>query len=385
MKRAMPAVPTKLRAGLPAAARVAGVDRDRGVIRGYVAAQLGAFKSDGRGEFDRPSLEEIVRLWPAAGLKVRFSHPSESSDGLGKYLGRAKDPYLGTATVDRDGVSTQVPAVRADLYLDPTSRRTPSGDLGGYILDLAASDPGAISSSLVLTRDEEYRVNPDGTPQLSATGDPLPPLWRPKRLFASDIVEEGDAVDGLIDSTGGRYTRDYLSRGEAILNALFAGQPAGVVKARCLAYLGRYLSRRYGGEAMRSNWECLGASLGGVLDSCINAAVTDERPREVILAEMAQASGMEVQAVVDIINGEDAGVTMPVLQSFASVLGCPMAEMVAAAEADGIVLTDGGASAPTDGGESPTDPAAAPAEPAPASMSTKILRRKLEQQATRLK
>ena len=381
MKKTMPALPAKLRAVLPSAARVGGVDRERGVIRGYVVAQLGAFKSDGRGEFDQRSLEEIIKLWPAAGLKVRFAHPNESSDGLGKYLGRAKDPYLGTATVDRDGVPTQIPAVRADLHLDPTSRKTPSGDLGGYVLDLAASDPGAISSSLVLTRDEEFRVNPDGTPQLSPAGDPLPPLWRPKRLYASDIVEEGDAVDGLLEPTSRRYTRDYLSRGEAILNDLFAGQPAAVVRARCLAYLGRYLSRRFEGKGM-SNWECLGANLGGVLDSCINSAVTDERPREVILAEMAQASGMEVSAVVGIINGDDAGVTMPVLQSFATVLGCPMAEMVAAAEADGIVLTDGAAPAPpAEGGDS-----SAPAAPAdPAAMSTKILRRKLEQQAARLK
>ena len=40
-----------------------GVDREKGVIRGYVLAQAGPFKSKGRGEFDerasRPS-----RCWP---------------------------------------------------------------------------------------------------------------------------------------------------------------------------------------------------------------------------------------------------------------------------------------------------------------------------------
>lgn len=376
----MPAAPDRLRAALPAPARVAGVDRARRVVRGYVVAQLGPFKSEGRGEFDRAALEQIVARWPANGLKVRFAHPNESSDGLGKYLGRARDPYLGEATVaGPDGAPTRVPAVRADLHLDPTSFRTPSGNLGGYVLDLAASDPGAISSSLVLARDEEVRLNPDGTPRLSPEGEPLPPLWRVKKLYASDIVEEGDAVDALLDAAGGRYTRDHLARGEAILNQVFAGQPAAVVKARCLAYLRRYLGRRFGDPAM-NDWQNLGANLGGVLDACINAAATDERPREVILAEMAQAAGMEVTAVVAVINGDDAGVTMPVLQAFATVLGCPMAEMVAAAEADGIVLTEGAAPP----AEEP--PPAPPAEEPPAAaMSTRILRRKLEQQAARLR
>lgn len=376
----MPELPQRQRVRLSAGP--VGVDRGRKLIRGMVVAQLGPFKSEGRGEFDENSLRQIVELWPKAGLKSRFSHPNESSDGLGKFLGRARDPRLATAfAVGPDGARVEVAAVRADLHLDPSAFKTPNGNLGQYVLDLAESDPGAISSSLVLNRSEEHRLNADGTPQLSADGQPLPPLWRVKRLYATDVVDEGDAVDDLLGAAaleGLRYTRDYLAAGEAVLGKLFAGQTRNVVKARCLAYLERYLDRRYGGSQM--SYYQLGASLGGVLDSYINAAASDERPREVILGQMAESSGKPVEEVNAIVTGESDAVDTPTLQAFATVLGCPLGELVTAAEADGIDL--GGA------GEAPAEaPAAeAPAAEAPAPMRRKTgpLHRRLAAQERRL-
>lgn len=385
MPRVMPVRPDRQRLSTPAGSK--GVDRQARVIRGYVVAQLGPFKSEGRGEFDADSLKQIVELWPQAGLKSRFAHPGESSDGLGKYLGRARTPRLDTATVERAGERVQVSCVRADLHLDPSAFRTPSGNLGQYVLDLAESDPAAISSSLVLNRSEEYRLNPDGTPMLDAGGNPLPPLWRIKRLYASDIVDEGDAVDDLLgsvpvpDLTSLRYTRDYLAVGEALLSKLFAGQPRGVVRARCLGWLDRYLSRRYGDSAMRINgYQQLGPTLGGVLDGYIEGAASDERPREVILGQMAESSGKSVEEVNGIVMGDDVPVDMPTLQAFAGVLGCPLGELVTAAEADGIDL--GGAEEPP----AETPPAAAPAPEAPAPMGRKTgpLRRRLASQERRL-
>lgn len=227
--------------------RPVGVDRQNGLVRGYVVAQEGPFKSDGRGEFDEKALRMIADMGNQApkGLKARFTHPDLSGDGLGKYLGRSTNFTLGVA---RDARGKQVKAVRADLKFDPTAYDTPSGNLADYVMRLAESDPDALSSSLVLKPDEEYRLNPDGTSQLGVDGNPLPPLWRPKELHASDIVDTGDAVDGLLSAqlSADGLPLAELWQGAVLLDRVFAGQSREVVEARLTAYVGRYLDRKYG-------------------------------------------------------------------------------------------------------------------------------------------
>jgi hypothetical protein len=237
----MPVVP--LWDSLKATGKPIGVDREAGVIKGYVVAQRGPFKSEGRGEFDDASLLSIVALMNAKpqGTKSRFGHPGMSDDGLGKFLGRSKD-----ARIDGD-------RVRADLHLNPASRTTPHGDLGGHVMDLAESDPDALSSSLVLQVDREWRLASDGkSRKTDDRGQELPPIWRPKAIHASDIVDTGDAVDGLlsagIDPDG--LPLAALWRGAELLDSVFAGQEREAVEARCLSWLGRYLSRRYGEPAL---------------------------------------------------------------------------------------------------------------------------------------
>ena len=47
-----------------------GVDESAGkagAILGYVAAQAGPFKSEGRGRFDEKSLQTLIDLWPEGG------------------------------------------------------------------------------------------------------------------------------------------------------------------------------------------------------------------------------------------------------------------------------------------------------------------------------
>lgn len=365
--------PDRLRVDAPA--RAVGVDREKRVLRGYVVAQAGPFKSEGRGEFDEQALARIVELWPKAGLKSRFAHPTESADGLGKYLGRARDPYLSTVTID----GAAVPAVRADLHLDGSASKTPSGDLAGYVMDLAESDPAALSSSLVLSKDEEYRLSSDGARLADGDGSPLPPLWRPKRLYATDVVDEGDAVDGILSPEGEpRYARDYLARGAALFDRLFAGQPRAVVRARATAWLNRYLDRRYG--AVKDS-DMLGPRLGQVLDDYIEAGASDERPREVIISQMAEAAAISVEEVSAIITGQDVPVTAATLEAFAAVLGCPLSELVAAAEEDGIDFAGEEAPAGTPADQPPADaPAPAPDAPAPMSAKPGVLRRRLKLQ-----
>ncbi len=233
-----------------------GVDREAEIIRGMICAQEGPFKSEGRGEFNRDGLTEIIRLIAAApnGLKCRFTHPDLSNDGLGKFLGRVRNPRLdflerreswGQLKTDR------IACVRADLHLDPSSHDTPNGDIGKYVLDLVESDSDAVSSSLVIEPQEEYRINPDGTEQRDAEGNYLPPLWHPIALHAVDIVDTGDAVDGLLSAS--RLDFDGLPDGVVrqaarLMQKQFAGKPRAFVRQRCLAWLDRYLDRTYGLE-----------------------------------------------------------------------------------------------------------------------------------------
>lgn len=230
-----------------------GVDREKNAIFGAVLAQEGAFKSEGRGEFDLKSLKQIVTLArkKPEGLKSRFGHPTLSNDGLGSYLGRIKNVRLDSVRVKRDDGPVLLHAVRGDLFFDPTALETPpegGRPLGDYVMARAESDPGAISSSLVLQADKEEQLDPKTKrPLLDAKGNPRSPLWRPTKLHASDVVFEGDAVDDLlsfgvdVDSMPDAIVR----KASEMLDAAFGNATRDVVRARCLSWLDRYLATKF--------------------------------------------------------------------------------------------------------------------------------------------
>jgi len=242
--RPLPAQPERLRAFV--SGKPIGVDRKARVLRGYVVAQAGPFKTPGRGEFDRLALDQIVQLGNTDrdGLKSHFQHETLSDDGLGKFLGRARDLRLDTAVTPK-GV---VEAVRADLHFSEVAFSSPAGNLAQYVMDLVDSDPNALSSSLVLQKEDAWRLNTDGTPQTDPEGNELPPLWRVKKLWASDIVDTGDAVDGVlaVQLNADLLPDALVRRGAELLDIAFAGQTRAVVSARCQQWLSRYLDRRYG-------------------------------------------------------------------------------------------------------------------------------------------
>ena len=220
------------------------VDRQNKIIHGYVVAQEGVFKSEGRGEFDHKSLRQIERLMKRNenGTKVRFGHPSMSDDGLGKFLGRARHPRLDSVLKDGELVE----AIRADMHLDPSSFNTPAGDLGSYVLQRAESDPSSFSSSLVLKSDQEQRLDSKGRPKLAEDGTELPPLWRPTEIHASDVVDTGDAVDGFLSVE--ELPDGILRQGVQMLDEQFAGKDRAFVREHCQRWLDRYLSQRFGEE-----------------------------------------------------------------------------------------------------------------------------------------
>jgi len=233
--------------------RPVGVDREAEVIRGYVVAQEGPFKSEGRGEFDKQALREIVRLMKAApnGLKVRFAHPSLSSDGIGRLLGRARSPRLDKiSTRESKGelLTNEITVVRADLHFDASARITPSGDLTEYVMTLAESDPDAFSSSLVVMKEEEYRIDKRGRPATDKEGNELPPLWRPLKLHASDVVDTGDAVDGFLSSAFAGLPDRIVRQAAALVDEQFPNADRDELRTRLTGWLDRYLELRFGPE-----------------------------------------------------------------------------------------------------------------------------------------
>jgi CBS domain-containing protein len=234
-----------------------GVDRENAILRGYVVAQEGPFKSAGRGEFDVKALKSIVTLMNkngTPGTKSRFAHPTLSGDGIGKFLGRAKNPKLDTVRVMRNGEKVLLHAVRADLHFDQTALEEPPGGgkpLGIYVMDLAESDPDAISSSVVVQADQEERLDAKGRPMLDAEGNPLPPLWRPKAIHASDVVDTGDAVDGILSAEGlsADGLPDHAVREACkLLSEAFPNADRETIKVRALAWVDRFLSWKFGDD-----------------------------------------------------------------------------------------------------------------------------------------
>jgi DNA-binding ferritin-like protein len=234
--------------------RKIGVDREKRVIHGWILAQKGPFKSEGRGEFDDKALALILQLAKAApnGLKSRLAHPDESNDGIGKLLGRVRDPWpdiVGPRESEGSLKTDVVPCVRGDLHLDPSASKA-EFDMAEWLMTACESDPQAISSSLVLRTDREFRLNPDGTRMMGPDGEPLPPLWRPTELHATDCVDTGDAVDGVLSASLSADDQDVpngiLWKAETMLNKHFADKPREFVEGHLTAYLDKYLNRRYG-------------------------------------------------------------------------------------------------------------------------------------------
>lgn len=227
--------------------RPVGVDRKANVLRGYVVAQLGPFKSEGRGEFDLPALEEIVRLGNATKqLKSRFNHETMCDNGVGRYLGRPQGFFMSEA---RRADGQVVPAVRADLHFDETALKEPPGGgppLGKYVMDLAESDPDAISSSMVLRAKKTYRRKEDGTLLTDESGEELPPLWFPERVYGSDIVDTGDAVDGLLSADSAPDA--LVWKGAELLDANFPDATREELAGQLHAWLDRYIEHRFGPE-----------------------------------------------------------------------------------------------------------------------------------------
>lgn len=193
------------------------VDRDNHIIYGYSVISKG--EAIGHDlEIDDVTLEQVVEKGNATkfGIKSRFGHPNMSQSAFGTFVGRSKN-----FEIDGD-------RVRADLHIDPTAFESPKGNLGGYVEDLAESDPAAFGASIVFELEREMRLNEDGTRKKDDEGNPLLPLARVKTLYASDIVDDpatGDAMFEFFSDTVKpsaeitAFLDEYLKQEDAIEKA----------------------------------------------------------------------------------------------------------------------------------------------------------------------
>ena len=224
-----------------------GVDRKNMTIQGMVLAQEGDFK-DGRGHFSKKSLSVIRDLASEVrgGLKSRLGHPALSSDGIGTHLGRVSNPRL---CKTGDGV----PCVRGDLKLDASADKSPNGKLAEYVMSLAESDPAALSSSLVLKTMKEKRLGPDKKQMTDGEGNPVPDLWIPTQLHASDIVDTGAAVDDLLSAFPQLegLSDDLVRQASQLLDGFKPNATRDELRKRLSGFVENYLNFRFGEEPKR--------------------------------------------------------------------------------------------------------------------------------------
>lgn len=273
-----------------------GVIREPAVINGFAVVTKGMTK-DNRGEFDDVSLDAVVELGNRAklGIKSRFGHPNMSSTALGTFLGRVRD-------FRRDG-----DIVRADLHIDKTAFNTPDGDLAGYVLNLAESDPEMFGASMVIYWDEEKRD------ELDSNGKELPPFIRVTNLLSVDVVDDPAANDGFFGMPFFSESVRPSAEMTAFLDK-FLSNPDAVEKT--IGFLNRYRLNRE--TEIKGKKEVLAMDeltveklkeerkdlFDVVLKQGFDAGVQDERNRAVSILKKAETfQGMGSLAIESVEKG----------------------------------------------------------------------------------
>ncbi len=173
------------------------------------------------------------------GIKSRFTHPSMSGDGLGKFTGRVMD------------ASVQGDQVVADQHFSQAGHSTPDGDLAAWLMDMAQDDPDAYGLSIVFdidadqmeafieenSQDGEWRSpDPDNVrnlpharlSELRAIDAVDEPAANPSGLFhrESSIIEEAERLAG--------YALGFASEAPAV-------RQLGLDADRVKGFVSRYL------------------------------------------------------------------------------------------------------------------------------------------------
>jgi hypothetical protein len=208
----------------------AKVDRKANIIFGANLMQVGDL-NDGDARpwtVDAETLSQAQQFMSRGnnGSKARFTHPNMSSDGMGSYLGRWKNVRVDGGTL------------RGDLHIADAAFKSPQGDLGTYVMDLAESDPEAFGVSLATRLDQKDLEEFDR----KRTGKKWP--MRFSDIRAGDIVDEPAATRGGMFDLTTPDLRNLPAQATVLLSTYFGDAEPEVVRGRINAFLDRYLSNR---------------------------------------------------------------------------------------------------------------------------------------------
>ena len=177
-----------------------GGEFDAGYIKGVSVIAQGEALGHGMWIDEVFANQVALQLAEAeAGVKVRFTHPDMSGDGLAKGMGRAfykkKDKNK----------------VYADIHFWKSAHDGPDGNLAGYVIQRAKEDPSSFGMSISFQQDLESQAEfVENNSEDGAFGSPDPnnldnlPHVRLSKLRAADFVDEPAAnPDGLfcVDET----------------------------------------------------------------------------------------------------------------------------------------------------------------------------------------
>jgi hypothetical protein len=172
------------------------VDFEKGVIYGAAVTRVGPAKGHGV-QLDSDFINNVASMGNAqgaAGLKVRFGHPTMSGNALmdAPFIGRAKN-------FTSDGQT-----VRADIFLSNSAKETPAGNLHQRAMELSADSPDMFGMSIVFSAGEMFREDKDGNKFTESddefrqlTGDPFATI---EKLFGVDVVDDPAATDGMFSA-----------------------------------------------------------------------------------------------------------------------------------------------------------------------------------------
>lgn len=171
---------------------------------------------------DETTLQQIVDLgntYPN-GIKMRFTHPGISSDGMGKQVARATNFRL---------KKTQV---LADMAFIEGAHQSPQGDLVDYLLVMADKDPDMFGTSVVISLDIEAMEEFEDDHR-DEEGDFRSPDKKNRMNYPHIRVAElhaSDVVDSPALNPGGFFSQDaeLPAKAEKFLDFLFNDGPAPV-------------------------------------------------------------------------------------------------------------------------------------------------------------
>lgn len=155
---------------------------------------------------DKPFIESVVQAGNTGDKrKARYTHPDMSSDGLGTLLGDWTNFRL-----SEDGNKAL-----ADLHFTQTSRDTPRGDLGKYVMKLAEETPQHFGFSIVFKHDYGKEQEFHG-----ANSDESGSFTSPDELNTSNLpharlaeLRAADATDSPAANASGAFTEGIQNGG----------------------------------------------------------------------------------------------------------------------------------------------------------------------------